>query len=254
MRSYPILLLASALVLGLAGCASKGGSSQPAPGASASNPYSSAYLSLDKPTVALQPDADGPKLFRGNNKDTDNNRMLVKGFDMLGYSSFDGKQVEPALALEQARKLKADLVLVYTQQSANTPPSVKVQQLREQALKIKKDPNAPTPPADDSPTYSYYASYWVKLAPPVIGVHVKGTSKSVPAKGLTVLAVVEGSPAFKAKLREGDLLKSMGGIALTRTDALSQVVKQYAGKTIDVLYERDGAPAKASMTLNARNP
>ena len=254
------LLVSILMVLSMTGCASNKGLQKPAVATPsvAENPYIKGYLSLDKPTVALQPDPDGPKLFRGNNKDTDNNRMLVKGFDMLGYSSFEAREVKPEQALEQAKILKADLVLVYTKETAGTPASVKIQQLREQAMKAKsktatdaKDSKATTP-ADDSPVYNYYASYWVKIAPPVIGVHVKGTSKGATVDGLIVLAVVEGSPAFKASLQEGDMLTRIGDIALTNTQSLSQVVKSYEGKTVDVEYVREGKPSKTVMTLNKR--
>jgi len=245
------LLISLLLVLSMVGCAGKQKPIDARPDL-AENPYTKTYLGLDKPTVTLQPDPTGPKLFRGNNKDTDNSRMLVKGFDMLGYSSFEAKEVKPEQALEQARKLKADLVLVYTKESATTPPSVKIQQLRDQALKAKTNAAKDADQADNSPTYAYYASYWVKIAPPVIGVHVKGTHKEIPAEGLTVLAVVEGSPAFKASLKEGDMLTRIGDVALTNTQLLSQVVQRYEGKTVDVEYMREGKPSKTSMTLNKR--
>lgn len=253
------LLVLLLVVLSLTGCASNKGlqkSAETKPGvtenANSENPYIKSYLSLDKPAIALQPDPDGPKLFRGNNKDTDNNRMLVKGFDMLGYSSFDAKEVKPEQALEQAKQLKADLVLVYTKETAGTPASVKIQQMREQAMKAKSAKNTDAPPLDDSPVYNYYASYWVKIAPPVIGVHVKGTSKDAKVDGLIVLAVVEGSPAFNASLKEGDMLTRIGDVALTNTQSLSQVVKSYEGKTVDVEYVREGKPIKTVMTLNKR--
>jgi len=253
------LLISLLVVLSLVGCASNKGLQKPvevksnvAENPDIDNPYIKSYLSLDKPTVALQPDPDGPKLFRGNNKDTDNNRMLVKGFDMLGYSSFEAKEVKPEQALEQAKKLKADLVLVYTKETAGTPASVKIQQLREQAMKAKSKPAQVAPTVDNSPVYTYYASYWVKIAPPVIGVHVKGTGKDAKVDGLIVLAVVEGSPAFKASLKEGDMLTRIGDVELTNTQALSQVVKSYEGKTVDVEYVREGKSNKTVMTLNKR--
>ncbi|HSH73988.1 MAG TPA: PDZ domain-containing protein [Methylophilaceae bacterium] len=251
------LLVSILLVLSVAGCASNKNLQKPAVAtpAVAENPYIKGYLSLDKPTVALQPDLSGPKLFRGNNKDTDNNRMLVKGFDMLGYSSFEAKEVKPEQALEQAKILKADLVLVYTKETSGTPASVKIQQLRDQAMRAKSKTDKDSKdaaPVDDSPVYNYYASYWVKIAPPVIGVHVKGTSKDATVDGLIVLAVIEGSPAFNASLQEGDMLTRIGDIALTNTQSLSQVVKSYEGKTVDVEYVREGRPGKTVMTLNKR--
>ena len=256
MRSILQSSILILVFLTMAGCAGNKAMKGEMPGATAAtgeNPYIKSYFSLDKPSIALQPDPDGPKLFRGNDKDTDNNRMLVKGFDMLGYSSFEAGDVPAEQALEQAKLLKADLVLLYTKQSAETPVSVKIQQLREQALRKKSNPEDKTTVVADNPTYQYYASYWVKIAPPIIGVHVKGVSKNTPAEGLVVLAAVEGSPADKAGLKEGDLLKRIGNVDLVGTASLNKVVQQYAGKTVDVTYERDGELKTVPMTLNVKN-
>lgn len=254
MRSIILQSVLLAMMLGIAGCAANPAiktSGQPVSN-TAENPYIKSYFSLDRPVVALQPDPTGPKLFRGNDKDGDNNRMLVKGFDMLGYSSFEAPDVPAEQALEQAKLLKADLVLLYTKQSAETPVSVKIQQLREQALRSKANPDAPNTVQDSGPHYQYYASYWVKLAPPVIGVHVRGVSKNLPGEGLSVLAAVEGSPADKAGLKEGDLLKRIGDVDMIGTASLNKVVQQYAGKTVDVSYERGGEMKTTSMTLNPK--
>lgn len=260
------LLVSMLLVLGLAGCAGNKNTQKSvatAPQATtvktatpeadaAANPYTKSYLPLDRVAVPQQPDPTGPKLFRGNNKDTDNNRMLVKGFDMLGYSSFEAREVPPEQALEQARKLKADLVLLYTKESANkTPASVRIQQLKDQQ-QARAAGDKSVPPLDDGQAYSYYASFWVKIAPPVIGVHVKGTAKDAVVEGLSVLAVVEESPAFKAGLQEGDTLTRIGEVDLTNTQSLAKVVQRYEGKPVDVEYIREGKANKTSMTLNTR--
>lgn len=211
------------------------------------NPYINSYQPIERSSVALQPDPTGPKLFRGADKNTDNNKMLVKGFDMLGISSFDAKQIPPELALEQAKLIKADLVLLYSVETGKTPMSVRAQQLKEAA---KKGEGAE--PVDTSPTYSYYASYWVKLAPPVIGVHVRKTSQDESPKGLHVLAAVEGSPAFKTGLQENDILTQIGDLKLDDPSGLGKAAQQYQGQLVDVVYYREGQAVKAPMQLNMR--
>jgi PDZ domain len=210
------------------------------------NPYVTSYLALDRPQVALQPDANGPKLFRGVDKDADNNKMLVKGFDMLGYSSFEAKQVLPELALEQAKKLKADLVLLYSQETGKTPASVRLQQLKAQAKDGQVD-------VDNSLNYAYYASYWVKLAPPVIGVHVRATAKDAPVKGLHVYAVIEDSPAFKLGLQENDVITQIGSLAMSSPAELSKAAQQYQGQLVEVKYDRQGELTTGQMQLNMRS-
>ncbi len=235
----------------LAACSSAGGIKQSAPSqaATSTNPYTNAYQPLERQNVALSPDPTGPKLYRGNDKNRDNNRMLVKGFDMLGYSNFQGNDVSPDKALEHARMIKADLVLLYTRVSSTTPSSVKIQQMRDQAKNAK---DGKVDIQEDEPRYSYYASFWVKLAPPVIGMHVEGLPASSNKQGLKVLAVVEGSPADKAGLKENDIIKKIGDITILKTASLAEVVKQYQGKTVPVVFERNEETVRQEMTLNRK--
>lgn len=224
------------------------------------NPYIDAYVALDRPQVALQPEPDAPRLFRGNDKDRDNNKMLVKGYDMLGFSSFDGKLVAPELALEQGKKLKADLVLVYSRESARTPLNVRAQQLRARAKADAADKSGQkaatetktteTIIEDDGATYSYYAAYWVKLAPPLIGVHVRKTGKDASVQGLHVLAVVENSPAFAAGLQEKDVLLKIGDSRLEDSAALSAVARKYQGQQVAIEYQREGETRQTTMRVN----
>lgn len=222
------------------------------------NPYTKSYVSKNSPTVALEPDPAGPKVYLGGEKDKDYKRMLENGFDMLGYSSFEAAEnVSPEQLTEQARKVKADLVLVYTELTGNTPASVRIQQLREKALKAQKNPDAKGASntdelADDHALYSYFASYWVKLAPPLIGVHVTSAGEGDNATGLKVLAVVRDSPAARVALQEGDVLTHIGEIELTGPEVLTQAAKRYAGQTVEIAWLRDGVANKATITLNKR--
>lgn len=260
MRSTVFPLFPSALVLALisalygfvgSGPAMAEEKASPAP---TENLYSQSYVSKDTPTVALQPDESGPKVYLGADKEKDYHRMLENGFDMLGYSSFDAPEnVDPNQVMEQAKKVKADLVLVYTVLTANTPAAVRIQQLKEKARKAKKNPDAEAGDVnldDDHALYSYFASYWVKLAPPVIGVHV--TSAGEGQSGLKIMAVVKDSPAAKAALQDGDVLTRIGDVELTKPENLSQAAKRYAGQAVEIAWQRDGDANKATITLNKR--
>jgi len=257
MQYITSLLLAIALV----GCASQ--KPQPVPvdntRASNGNPYSDTYVSHPQPATLLAPDPAGPKLYLGDKKEDDYKRMLEQGYDMLGYSSFESGDVAPELATEQAKRVKADLVLVYTQLTGSTPASMKLQQLRQQAAAQKAaaaEPKAagaaPAPVDDAKQRYHYFASYWVKLAPPLIGVHVNGPlAEDQP--GLPVVAVVKQSPADKAGLVDGDVLTRLGEVNLDKPEALTRAARQYAGQTVEVDFRRSGSPGKAMITLNQRS-
>jgi C-terminal processing protease CtpA/Prc len=221
--------------------------------AEAENPYSKSYVQKNSPTVRLQPDPNGPRLYRGESKEEDYRRMLREGYELIGQSSFQAADVSPEQALEQARKIKADLVLVYSKLSGSVPLSIKIEQLREKAMSSEmQDGEAAVEVVkpDDQNRYTYFASYWVKLAPPIIGVHVQAPSEGI--QGLPVVAVIRQSPAEQAGIREGDVLTRIGDVTLDVPDKLGLAADRYAGKAVEVTVQRDGQSAITSMTLNAR--
>jgi hypothetical protein len=270
------------LLLGLAGCASN--SSKPIISQSGSvaasktnpaeaiakpitgNPYADTFVSRDRPSVALKPDPDGPKIYAGESKDDDYQRMLERGFDMIGYSSFEGIDVSPDALKAHAKNIKADAVLVYTERAA--PPkqlTVNMQQVRDKiAAKKAKEAaenkvaevdkanteNQAQPTPEAKPQYTYFASYWVRLQPPMIGVHVTGPTKDADVKGLTIVAVVAGSPASNAGLKADDILTQIGDVVLDKPEALTKSAHLYAGQAANVNYVRNGTPAKTTITLN----
>lgn len=211
----------------------------------ADNPYTKHYVDRSQAGLPLQPDPAGPKLFRGTQKDVDAQKMLVKGYDLIGEAAFNATETSPELALEQAKKIKADLVLVYGSVLTKTPTSVQLDQLRAQskageALDLK----------EDTPIYQYGASYWVKLAPPLIGIHVN--AKASQDQGLSVIAVVEGSPAEQAGIRQGDVVTAIGNSAIVKVEALSEAAKRYAGQAVPVYWLREGQVMQSTLKVNTR--
>ena len=254
--SRPILALL--LVLSLAACASGGAKQKTADeandsgsaGQTSENPYAKSYVSKGRPTIALQPDPAGPKIYRGQNQVDDYKLMLENGFDMLGYSSFNGLDVSPEMATEQAKNIKADLVLVYAEQKGSATLSAQIEQARKKARAEAAGSDDSTP--QDQTLYEYFASYWVKLAPPLIGVHVETNTQDDKRFGLRVIAVVKKSPAAKAAIQEDDVLTRIGDVALDKPEALTQAAQRYAGQTVEVLYKRGDNDGKTVMTLNSR--
>ena len=255
----PILasLLALSLTLSLAACVGGGAKQKTADedvassdsgsvGLASENSYVKSYVSRGRPTIALQPDPAGPKIYRGENQVGDYKLMLENGFDMLGYSSFKGQDIAPEKATVQAKNIKADLVLLYAEKKGGTPVGVQIDQARKKTGdEVKTD--------RDQILYEYFASYWVKLAPPLIGVHVESNILDENRFGLRVIAVVKESPAAKAAIQEDDVLTRIGDIALDKPEALTQAAKRYEGKTVDVLYKRGDNEGKTTMTLNSRS-
>ncbi len=219
------------------------------------NPYAKSYVSRERPSIALEPDPSGPKIYRGADQVTDYKRMLESGFDMLGYSNFQGLDVSPDKATEHARNIKADIVLVYAEQKGSTPATVQIDQARNRA-KSKASAGNEAVQQDEQPKdqtlYEYFASYWVKLAPPLIGVHVETNTQDEDRFGLRIIAVVKESPAAKAGLEEDDILTRIGDVTMDKPEALTSAAKRYAGQTVDVQFKRGPTVGNTAMTLNSR--
>ncbi len=73
------------------------------------------------------------------------------------------------------------------------------------------------------------------------------------ASGSTSPAVVPGSPAEKAGLKEGDIITAVNGVKITATSPLDDILTQYTpGTTVALDVLRDGASITLSLTLGTR--
>lgn len=207
--------------------------------------------------VSLQANPD-TKMFVSNHKDDDNISMLENGYDMMGSSGFEGGEVAPGLALQHAKAIKADTVLVYSKYASAKTASSKIAVIKEAAKKSGGEIDAKDLPTD-STTYNYYASYWAKLPAPMLGVHIiklvpysDDDAPAVANKGLTILAVIKDSPAAKAGLLRGDVLTKIAGNDLNKPEELSGVVRKYQGQNVAIEYERAGEKKVANADINKR--
>jgi hypothetical protein len=230
--------------------------------AAGENPYAKNYKEQNTYNLkSLNPNPD-TKILVSNHKDDDNISMLEDGFDMIGSSGFSATEASPDLALQHAKSIKADTVLIYKKYGSAMTASSKVQLVKEAAKSGKElDPNDLV----EEPTlYNFYASYWAKLPMPLLGVHIiklkQNTNESVDESapqiqalpGLKIIAVIKESPAAKAGIVRGDTVLKIGDMALAEADDLFAAVKKYAGQTVDVELERKGVPTKVSVAISSR--
>jgi hypothetical protein len=261
--SIPFLLIP----LSLAACANQSNVAQDIPkqvssaasekdtsGISVENPYARTYVSRNLSPTSLKSHSEAPHIYLGKSKEDDYQSMLENGFDLLGYSSFEAGDVPVSQLGEQAQKVKAETVLVYTERTAQTPSSIKIQQMKEQQ-RIATNPELAKmgkPMITEQANYAYFAAYWAKLQTPIIGMHVKGSRPDEASKGLRVQAVINDSPAQLAGLQMNDVVLSIGEIAMVTPEALIKASQRYAGQLVELAYERDGKPVKVSVKLNPR--
>ena len=213
--------------------------------------------------VSLQANPD-TKMYVSNHKDDDNISMLEDGYDMMGTSGFQASKVPPELALQHAKAIKADTVLVYTKYGSAKTAASKIQVIKEAAKKgggVINDKDL----VEDETQYDYFASYWAKLPTPLLGVHIiklvknaqpddeEADAKKMENKGLTILAVIKDSPAAKAGLIRGDVLMKVAGNELNKPEELSSIVRRYQGQDVAIEYERAGEKNVAKAQINSRN-
>lgn len=200
------------------------------------------------------------EMYVSNHKDDDNISMLEKGYDMMGSSGFDATDTPAAMALEHAKNIKADIVLVYSKYGSEKTASSKIELIKE-AAKNGGEIDAKDLEAEAT-HYQYYASYWAKLPTPLLGVHViklipaKPVGDDIPApevKGLTIIAVINDSPAAKASIVKGDQILKIGDVTMNKPDDLFAAVKRYAGQTIPVELQRGTEEVKTTVALNSRH-
>ena len=71
--------------------------------------------------------------------------------------------------------------------------------------------------------------------------------------GLTIAQVIADSPADKAGLKRGDVIKAVNGTTVeTRQDLTDQLKDKQVGDTITLTIDRDGQTQDVSVTLEAR--
>ncbi len=245
------VVLISLFIIGLVACSSTGPSKQDGKSVTNENPYESTYVASKPSNSPRQPMPNGPKIYRGVDKDKDYERMEQRGFEFVGYSNFTAGNISPNLMIPQAKKVKADVVMVYTERTGEIAEGFGEMKLEQARRKNGGDKSGDE--LQDKSQYTYYAAYWSKLAPPVLGVHVKPSINENAPRGLIIVRVIDGSPADQIGLQEEDILQSVGDVVLGTMDTLGQATQRYSGQTVDIVYVRDGKVFKTKVKLNKRN-
>lgn len=212
------------------------------------NPYATHY----RGRLADAPATEAPRIYRGQSRAEDAQRLLEDGYDTLGDAAFQAGEVPLAALESQARLVGAELVMVYVTPLAIESAAAKMDRAR--ARMRSPDKMQEDGVAQREMRYDYYASFWIRLPPPLFGVHVTGPGPSDSVSGLHVLAVIGNSPADRAGVRKGDRLIRFDGVALDSPEALVETVRRAAGRTVSVELMRDGAPLRLETELSVLAP
>lgn len=223
------------------------------------NPYADNYQTQNQGGLHSLQEIVTPTLYSGKNREEDDISMLENGFDLMGSSAFEGLLVPPELALAHGRSIKADSILVYFKKAGNATPSARIEVIKE-ATKTGKSLTEKEVAAE-TPKYRYYASYWAKLPPPVLGTHViklvpqanltqdEKQTATTDAEGVKVIAVIHGSAAEKAGVTRGDQLLRINQETVVDASTLSNLVRRLRGQAVTLDIRRQGKPLSLPAQL-----
>ena len=199
------------------------------------------------------------KIMRGWAQKTDKFKMLEDGYDLMGHSNFTAPYTSPNLALQHAKSIKADMVLLYDRQINDSSRATIIKKAREKARKanrVKQVGNLTEIEindddlVDENVKYEINATYWVKLPKPTFGAHfIKLNSDIEAINGVQIIAVIKGSPAAIAGILRNDSITSIAEKSVNNPEDLIGAIKKNKGKLIEVGYLRGGKPSKVKVKL-----
>lgn len=267
-------ILAGVLVLSLAGCAT--------------NPYQEYFTDNTRGRDLLAssyivPPPKEPKIFRGTDQKEDTQKMLEDGFFLIGFSQFNSREVSRAYALAFAKKIHAAEVLIYSRYTNTvtemvptvTPVTTRIETIHNDGERFREDrdrgrltrPSVSTTTITEFDTtylptavnqYDYYATYWIKGRPPIVGIRPRNLSTDERQrlgtnKGIVVMAVVTGSPAFKADILKGDIVMKVNGQdILSVQNFYHTIVPPLQGKTAVLTILRNGELLTRTIRVGER--
>jgi hypothetical protein len=247
------------------------------------NPYRANFNSTSDRHPAwverrLAPPSASPRIITSNNIKNDNWDLFEKGYIMVGYSKFDGPHADPTLAVAEAKRIGADIILIEQKFARSLTETVTMTQwapsetteIRENWSEVGANGVTNTQRRMDVTTnrgpetvyvpkqvdyYEHSATYWRKLQWPIFGAFVQDLTDELKQRletnqGLTVRAIVNDSPAYRADLLKGDILLSMNGQPVPGAQRFYEEISNLAGKTVEFTVLRGNKRLQRTIPLN----
>ena len=242
------------------------------------NPYSNFYTDrtggvdiLENSNIIVP--TDKPNLIQGSNIENDGMRMLENGYLLLGVSSFNAGTTNQNLAIQHAKKVHADTVIVYSQYtntlSGSMPLTVPNTQTSYHSGGIYGSGGGFANYSGSSTTYGtsttympyhvrrydYYATFWIKAKPASLGIHLDNLTNELRRKvesnkGVYIVAVVKDSPAFNADLLNGDIIRKFNNIEVANASHFTNLIAENKGQQIELEIFRNGKTILKQIQLN----
>jgi hypothetical protein len=107
--------------------------------------------------------------------------------------------------------------------------------------------------------YDYSATYWIQGKPPILGIRPRNLSaderqKIGTNKGILILAVITGSPAFNADIFKGDIVTKVDDQEVTDLkNFFHTIVPSLQGKTATFTILRNGNTLTKQVQIGVRD-
>jgi hypothetical protein len=196
--------------------------------------------------------------------------MVEEGYSLIGVSSFHGPDESLDGARKKAEQLHAAVVHVHKEytnsETANIPittyNTVTTNSTGTVGGTYYSGTSTTTVPETTNyqvtyGMYNYFAAYWVKTKPGIIGAQLLDLSSARREelgrnRGVEVTAVVKAGPAFLADILRGDVIIRLGESEISDRGSATEALRRYAGSKIDVVVLRKGKELTIPVQLRGR--
>ena len=206
-----------------------------------------------------------PKLYYGDDEAKDSLRMAENNYRSVGNSSFYTDSINDADAIDQAKAVHAEVVMLYSKYkrtvSGNAPltlPNTTTSSTNFSGNAYGSGGSATYSGTANTTNYGtkttyipysydqsdFLAIYWIKSKPRIFGINYEDLTEDIRRKtgsnkGVLVTVVTKDSPAFDADILRGDVIKNIGDVLITNIDLANKTIDKYQGQEVDVLIFRD---------------
>jgi len=225
--------------------------------------------------MLVEPETE-PVVRQGSDPAKDGLEMMRNGYVIIGESSFNAGPVSAFNAKIHARRVGAEIALLYSQYtdtvSGSAPltlPDTKTSTTYGSASAYGPGGSVNAYGSSHTTTYGtkttyipynvrrydYIATFWTRTKPLAFGVNLRDLTDQQRRhiqsnKGASVYVVMKGSPAFENDVLEGDIIRKVNETNIIDAKHCLQIIADNKGKTINVMIIRDGQEIEKQIKLN----
>lgn len=252
---------------------------------SCANPYAQFYTDttggVDVSSIREIPSSGhAPELRQSRGQELDEIEMLEAGYALIGYSSFNGGDINSSSALRHGARVGADVVIVAQQYSNSVSGTMPLTLPTSQTTYSNYSGNiygsggsANYYGSGTSTTYGttttyipytvhrfdYYATYWIKTRPGLLGIRIRELTNDEMRQvgsygvGVAVYCVVRGTPAHAADIFRDDIIIRVADTEISSADSLGRELAARQGQPVEIELLRGATRLVKTVSLRQSN-